>query len=59
MKNILCRKINDKVKVKDKIELEPTFLAQHEDILATHGYYRRRENTALSMDKHFNQTALS
>ena len=44
MKNILGKRLQDKVN-EDQIRLEPTFLAQNEDVLATHGYYRNRAGT--------------
>ena len=46
MKNILGKSFKgEKKNDDDHIKLEPAFLAQHEEVLATHGYYRRRANT--------------
>lgn len=57
MKNILGKRLNDQRSAKtDAIKLEPTFLAEHEDVLAAHGYYRHRSNTAPSKNKSFNKT---
>ena len=46
MKNILGKSFqNQKTKATDEITIEPAFLAEHEEVLATHGYYRNRSNT--------------
>ena len=45
MSNILgkCMKSNNETNM--AIKLEPAFLAEHEDVLATYGYYRNKANT--------------
>ena len=48
MKNILGKRLQDQKKVTDPIKLEPNFLAENEHVLAAHGYYRKRANTAPS-----------
>ena len=47
MKNILGKRLQEKEKVpdKDEIRLEAAFLAEQEEVLAAHGYYRSRSNT--------------
>lgn len=44
MKNILGKRLQDKSK-EDQLKLEPAFLAQNEEVLAAHGYYRNRAGT--------------
>ena len=44
MKNILGKRLQNKDKEGD-IRLEPAFLAQNEEVLAAHGYYRQRSGT--------------
>ena len=44
MKNILGKRLQNKEK-EDQIRLEPAFLAQNEEVLAAHGYYRQRAGT--------------
>ena len=40
MKNILRKRLQNKDKGRDEIKFEPAFLAEHEEVLAAHGYYR-------------------
>ena len=44
MKNILGKSFKTE-KNPDAITIEPAFLAQHEEVLAAHGYYRNRSYT--------------
>ena len=44
MKNILGKRLQNKSR-DDQLKLEPAFLAQNEEVLATYGYYRARAGT--------------
>ena len=44
MKNILGKRLQNK-NTEDQLKLEPAYLAQHEEALAAHGYYRNRSGT--------------
>ena len=52
MKNILGKRLQNKSK-EDQVKLEPAFLAQNEEVLATYGYYRARAGTYPSKNSKF------
>ena len=55
MKNILGKRLQNKDKGRDEIKFEPAFLAEHEEVLAAHGYYRNRANTGPPKPKYYSK----
>ena len=54
MKNILGKRLQDQKKgPADSIKLEPSFLIENEHVLAAHGFYRKRANTAPSQKNNY------
>ena len=57
MKNILGRRLQNQKGSdnKDAIKLEPAFLAENEDVLAAHGYYRNQSGNTFYKNKNFSK----